>query len=130
MPSQKAAQRETMIQIRELTRVYRVPERAPGLGSSIRSLFKPAYKDVHVVTEINFSVTQGEMVGLIGPNGAGKATTLKMLSGLLYPTSGEANVAGFTPWLLVLTLAFTVGALLVATWLFRRGLEKYSNASS
>ena len=89
---------EPIIQVSRLTKVYRVPERAPGLGASIRSLFKPQHSDVPAVTDISFSVEPGEIVGLIGPNGAGKTTTLKMLSGLLYPTSGEAQVAGFTPW--------------------------------
>ena len=89
---------EPIIQVKRLTKVYRVPERAPGLGASIRSLFKPVFTDVPAVTDINFSIDHGEMIGLIGPNGAGKTTTLKMLSGLLYPTSGEASVAGYTPW--------------------------------
>ena len=89
---------EPIIQVQRLTKVYRVPERSPGLGESIRSLIKPVFKDVPAVTDISFSVDHGEMIGLIGPNGAGKTTTLKMLSGLLYPTSGEALVAGFTPW--------------------------------
>ena len=89
---------EPIIQVSKLTKVYRVPERAPGLGASIRSLFKPVYRDVEAVTGVSFALQPGEMVGLIGPNGAGKTTTLKMLSGLLYPTQGEARVAGFTPW--------------------------------
>lgn len=89
---------EPIIQVSHLTKVYRVPERPPGLKAAIGGLFKPAYKDVEAVTDIQFTLQPGEMVGLIGPNGAGKTTTLKMLSGLLYPTSGEARVAGFTPW--------------------------------
>ena len=89
---------EPIIQVSHLTKIYRVPERAPGLAASVQSLFKPQYRGVEAVTDISFSVQAGEMIGLIGPNGAGKTTTLKMLSGLLYPTSGEAVVAGFTPW--------------------------------
>ena len=87
-----------IIQVQHLTKTYRVPEKLPGLGASVRSLFKPQYRDVEAVRDISFEVHSGEMVGLIGPNGAGKTTTLKMLSGLLYPTSGQATVAGFTPW--------------------------------
>lgn len=87
-----------IIQVHNLTKTYRVPERPPGLSASVRSLFKPQYRDVEAVREISFEVEPGEMVGLIGPNGAGKTTTLKMLSGLLYPTSGHATVAGVTPW--------------------------------
>jgi ABC-2 type transport system ATP-binding protein len=89
---------EPIIQVTGLTKVYRVPERPPGLGASLRGLFRPVYKDVEAVTDVNFTLQPGEMVGLIGPNGAGKTTTLKMLSGLLYPSQGEARVAGFTPW--------------------------------
>jgi ABC-2 type transport system ATP-binding protein len=88
----------TIIWAQNLTKVYRVPERAPGLRASVRSLFNPQYRSVKAVSGLNFSVAAGEMVGLIGPNGAGKTTTLKMLSGLLYPTEGQATVAGFTPW--------------------------------
>ena len=88
----------SMIEVQNLTKVYRVPERPPGLGASVRSLFKPQYRDVAAVTNISFSIAAGEIIGLIGPNGAGKTTTLKMLSGLLYPTSGTASVAGYTPW--------------------------------
>jgi len=87
-----------IIQVQHLTKTYRVPEKLPGLGASVRSLFKPQYRDVEAVRDISFEVHSGEMVGLIGPNGAGKTTTLKMLSGLLYPTSGQATIAGFTPW--------------------------------
>ncbi len=87
-----------IIQVQDLTKVYRVPERAPGLAASVRSLLKPEYREVEAVTGVNFSLSQGEMVGLLGPNGAGKTTTLKMLSGLLHPTGGTARVAGFTPW--------------------------------
>ena len=87
-----------IIQVNNLTKVYQVPERPPGLGASVRSLFKPQYRAVPAVSDITLSINRGEMVGLIGPNGAGKTTTLKMLSGLLYPTHGQATVAGFIPW--------------------------------
>jgi ABC-2 type transport system ATP-binding protein len=89
---------EPIISVENLTKIFRVPERSPGLGASLKSLFKTTYTEVIAVKEISFKIHQGEMVGLIGPNGAGKTTTLKMLSGLLYPTSGSASVAGFTPW--------------------------------
>ncbi len=89
---------ETVISVQNLTKTYRVPERAPGLKASLNSLFHPVYSEVPAVKAINFSVKQGEVIGLIGPNGAGKTTTLKMLAGLMYPSAGSANVAGFTPW--------------------------------
>ncbi len=89
---------QAVIEVKDLTKVYHVPERQAGLLASVRGLLKPEITDVEAVRSLNFSIKPGEMVGLIGPNGAGKTTTLKMLSGLLYPTSGEAKVAGFTPW--------------------------------
>lgn len=87
-----------IIQVRELTKIYHVPVRAEGLGASVKSLLRPTYSEVTAVQGISFSIPQGEMVGLIGPNGAGKTTTLKMLAGLLHPTSGQVSVAGFEPW--------------------------------
>lgn len=89
---------ETQIQVNNLSKTYRVPVRAEGLEASLKSLFKPTFSEVSAVQEVSFSVTAGEMVGLIGPNGAGKTTTLKMLAGLLNPTSGEVKVKGFIPW--------------------------------
>jgi ABC-2 type transport system ATP-binding protein len=84
--------------VRNLSKTYRVPERKPGLMASFRSLVRRSYQDVEAVRDISFTVEAGEVVGFIGPNGAGKTTTLKMLSGLLYPTAGEARVLGFAPW--------------------------------
>jgi ABC-2 type transport system ATP-binding protein len=89
---------EASIVVRNLSKTYRVPEREPGLAASLRSLVRRTYRDVEAVREISFSIAAGEMVGFIGPNGAGKTTTLKMLSGLLHPTAGEARVLGCVPW--------------------------------
>jgi len=89
---------EEQLVVRGLSKTYRIPERDAGLGAAVKSLFRRNYRDVPAVQEINFSVQAGEVVGFIGPNGAGKTTTLKMLSGLLFPSAGEARVAGFTPW--------------------------------
>lgn len=86
------------IQVDELRKIYRVHERPPGFLSSLGSLFKRHYREVEAVRGISFTIHAGEVVGFLGPNGAGKTTTLKMLSGLLYPTSGTASVLGFTPW--------------------------------
>jgi ABC-2 type transport system ATP-binding protein len=87
-----------VIEVRGLVKHYRVHERAPGIGAALRSLFKRDYRVVKAVDEISFSIATGERVGFLGPNGAGKTTTLKMLSGLLYPTRGEAKVDGLTPF--------------------------------
>jgi ABC-2 type transport system ATP-binding protein len=78
--------------------VYRISQRDAGLLPAVKSLFRPAYSEVTAVDGISFNLKQGEMVGFIGPNGAGKTTTLKMLSGLLHPTSGKIKAADFVPW--------------------------------
>ncbi len=89
---------ELHIQAQNLSKTYRVPVRREGLGASIRSLVRPTYDDIPAVKDISFTVSAGEMVGFIGPNGAGKTTTLKMLSGLVHPTSGDITVLGHKPW--------------------------------
>ena len=86
------------IQVQHLSKTYQVPEREGGFGAAVRSFFKRKYKEVKAVQQVDFTIEQGEVVGFLGPNGAGKTTTLKMLSGLLHPTGGSANVLGFTPW--------------------------------
>jgi len=86
------------ISVDNLSKTYQVPEREGGFGAAVKSFFKRKYRDVKAVQQVNFKIEQGEVVGFLGPNGAGKTTTLKMLSGLLHPTGGSANVLGFTPW--------------------------------
>ena len=81
-----------------LSKVYQVPQKDPGLWNAVKSLFHRKFRDVPAVTDAGFSIEEGELVGFLGANGAGKTTTLKMLSGLLTPTSGTASVLGFTPW--------------------------------
>ena len=85
------------IHVSQLSKTYSVPEREAGLKASLRSLVRRKSRDVKAVDRISFTVAPGEVVGFLGPNGAGKTTTLKMLSGLLYPTSGEARVLGHIP---------------------------------
>jgi ABC-2 type transport system ATP-binding protein len=87
-----------IIHAQHLVKVYRVVQKKPGLGGAIRGLIRREYKEVRAVDDVSFSIEPGEMVAFLGPNGAGKTTTLKMLSGLIYPTSGTASVLGFTPW--------------------------------
>jgi ABC-2 type transport system ATP-binding protein len=86
-----------VIEVRELRKEYKVHRRQPGLGASIRSIFRRRYEAVKAVDGISFSVADGERVGFLGPNGAGKTTTLKVLSGLLHPSAGDVRVAGFVP---------------------------------
>lgn len=86
------------VQVKNLVKYYQVHQKEPGLLESIRSLINRRYEDVKAVDNISFQINDGELVGFIGPNGAGKTTTLKILSGLLYPTSGFVSVLGSTPW--------------------------------
>jgi ABC-2 type transport system ATP-binding protein len=81
-----------------LSKTYRVVQKNPGLWGAFKGLVRRRYKEVQAVREVTFAIDPGEMVAFLGPNGAGKTTTLKILSGLIYPTSGTARVLGFTPW--------------------------------
>ena len=85
------------IEVTHLSKHYQVHEKEPGLMGSLRSFVARKYRAVKAVDDVSFNIGQGEMVGFLGPNGAGKTTTLKVLAGLLYPTSGKATVLGFTP---------------------------------
>jgi ABC-2 type transport system ATP-binding protein len=85
------------VEVTELTKTFVVPEREAGLLAATRSLVRRRHREVRAVERISFAIESGEVVGFLGPNGAGKTTTLKMLSGLLYPTSGEARVLGHVP---------------------------------
>jgi ABC-2 type transport system ATP-binding protein len=87
-----------VVHVDGLEKVFRVPEREGGLRASVGSLFHRRWRDVRAVDGVSFDVEAGEVVGFLGPNGAGKTTTLKMLSGLLHPTGGAAQVLGHVPW--------------------------------
>ena len=88
----------SVIEVSNLKKFYKVHQKESGLSGSLKSLFKRKYYDVKAVDGVSFDIGEGELVGFIGPNGAGKTTTLKVLSGLLYPTSGHVSVLGYTPW--------------------------------
>jgi ABC-2 type transport system ATP-binding protein len=89
--------RMAVVQVAGLSKTFVVPEREAGLRASIKALVRRKHRRVHAVDAISFEIGQAEVVGFLGPNGAGKTTTLKMLSGLLYPTGGEATVLGHVP---------------------------------
>ena len=87
-----------VIQVQGLTRVFRTYKKPPGLLGALKGLFRRQYDLSAAVSDLSFSIEEGEFVGFLGPNGAGKTTTLKMLAGLLHPTGGTASVLGYTPW--------------------------------
>lgn len=87
-----------VIRVESLQKEYKIYNKQEGLKGSIKGLLKRDYRTVRAVDGICLDIKQGEMIGFIGPNGAGKTTTMKMLTGLLHPTSGYASVLGFTPW--------------------------------
>jgi len=86
-----------MIRVRGLRKHYKVHERPPGLAAALRSVVRRRYRTIAAVDGIDFDIAEGERVGFLGPNGAGKTTTLKVLSGLVHPTSGEVAVGGHEP---------------------------------
>ena len=86
------------IEVSHLTKYFRTYKKLPGFTGAIKGIFRRQYEQVHAVENVSFKIEPGELVGFLGPNGAGKTTTLKMLAGLLYPTSGTAKVLGHTPW--------------------------------
>lgn len=88
-----------MIHVERLSKTYTVHEKAPGLVASVRSLFRREKVERRAVHEVSFDIGEGEIVGLVGANGAGKTTLVKMLAGIIHPTSGVARVLGHEPWL-------------------------------
>lgn len=86
-----------MIKTTQLTRVYRFKEKEPGFKGAVRHLFAPIKREKTAVREFDITIEEGEIIGLIGPNGAGKTTLIKMLTGIIPPSSGEVSVCGFTP---------------------------------
>ena len=86
-----------MIEVDKLSRTFRTYKKQPGFWGGVKGLFKREFEELAAAKDVSFSIKEGEFVGFLGPNGAGKTTTLKMLAGLIYPTSGSATVAGFNP---------------------------------
>lgn len=85
------------IELERVCKTFRVARKQKGLAGAVKGLFRPDRREVHAVRDVSFAIEPGELVGFIGPNGAGKSTTIKMLSGILYPTSGRVSVVGLSP---------------------------------
>ena len=101
----------TAIRTEELTKTFVTTEKRAGWVESLRSLVRPQRRETHAVKSITFEVEAGERVAFIGPNGAGKSTTIKMLVGILHPTSGQAEVLGRVPWRSRQALAYEIGTV-------------------
>ena len=88
----------SFIEVRQISKTFKIAKKNSGLKEAFKSFFKREYLNVHAVEDISFSIEKGEIVGYIGPNGAGKSTTIKILSGILTPSSGECIVTNMCPW--------------------------------
>lgn len=100
-----------VIEVKDLKKQFKVKEKEKGIKGSLKSILKPKYKEINAVNNISFEIEKGEMLAFIGPNGAGKSTTIKMLTGILYPTSGEINVMGLNPSKFRKKLAYKIGTV-------------------
>ena len=87
-----------MIEMKGISKTYRIRKREAGISSAVKALFTRDYTEIHALKEMSFTIPDGQIVGYIGPNGAGKSTTIKILSGILRPDSGECTVNGMVPW--------------------------------
>lgn len=101
----------TCIKARHLYKEFKIKQKSSGFGGGVKSLFRPEYKQVTAVNDISFSVNEGELLAFIGPNGAGKSTTIKMLTGILFPTSGSLSVLGLDPSKDRQKLAYSIGSV-------------------
>ena len=99
------------IKVTNLSKKFKVKVKDKGLKGSIKSIFRPRYKEITAVDHISFSVQKGEILAFIGPNGAGKSTTIKMLTGILYPNDGEVSVLGISPTDHRKKLAYKIGTV-------------------
>ena len=100
-----------IVEVNGLCKTFSLKQKKPGLGGSLKSLWRTETKQVRAVSDISFSLNQGELLAFIGPNGAGKSTTIKMLTGILHPSAGKATVLGYTPWKDRRHLTYHIGSI-------------------
>jgi ABC-2 type transport system ATP-binding protein len=100
-----------IIEVESLAKTFRTRERSAGLLGSFHSFVAPRYREREAVKHISFALEPGEVLAFIGPNGAGKSSTIKMLTGILFPSSGTARVLGFVPWRQRRKLAFHIASV-------------------
>ena len=100
-----------IIDVHALTKTFSVKRKQVGLRGSLRAIVRPDLQQVEAVKGISFSLEPGELLAFIGPNGAGKSTTIKILTGILYPSGGEAQVLGLVPWRDRRQLAYRIGSV-------------------
>jgi len=99
------------IEVSQLQKTFQTKRKAAGLSGSMRALIRPEYNSIEAVRRLSFQMDAGELLGFIGPNGAGKSTTIKILTGILHPTAGDAKVLGFVPWKDRQKLAYHIGTV-------------------
>ncbi len=99
------------IRVLNLSKTFKTKRKSAGLRGSFHALFRPEYRSIAAISEISFEMESGELLGFIGPNGAGKSTTIKILTGILFPTSGQAEVLGYVPWKQRRQLAYHIGTV-------------------
>ncbi len=104
-------QGQPVVEVTGLAKTFSIKQKRPGLRGSLRSLWKTETQQVQAVSDVSFSLNRGEMLAFIGPNGAGKSTTIKMLTGILYPSAGQASVLGYTPWKDRRRLSYHIGSI-------------------
>ncbi len=102
---------DNVITVKNLNKKFKTKKKKEGLKGSLKALFSPQYSFCDAVKNLDLEIKKGETVAFIGPNGAGKSTTLKMLTGILFPTSGEINILGFNPVKERKKLAYRIGAV-------------------
>jgi ABC-2 type transport system ATP-binding protein len=111
MSSDNGSGSKIAVNVRGLAKTFQLKRKAPGLRGSVRALWKPEMEVVTAVSDITFSLPEGEILAFIGPNGAGKSTTIKMLTGILHPSEGQVSVLGYTPWKDRRQLGYHIGSV-------------------